>query len=146
MAKPHSESFAWREVARLARKARSGDHPIATTEAIIRIADAMLHQVQQGIHANPALVVFGNPGRGKRRVSGKKFSGNVLAVIYVHDEDGERYIHGFDDARLDLKTMRDGTVQISGLADESDVAMVALDDGSVLLRGEHGQRLWDRFE
>lgn len=116
--------------------------------AIERIANGMLAQVQRGIHTNPALVVFGNPRKGVRKnpaTTGEKFSGNVLAVIYVHDEDGDNYVHGFADARLDLKTLDDGTVQIAGLPDETDVEMLANPDGSVTLRGGHGQRLWKHF-
>ena len=141
MPKPHSETFAWREVARLARKARSGDHPIATCEAIIRIADAMVNQVAQGIHANPPLLVFANPRAG----NGTVMSHSVLAVLYVHTDDDEQYVHGFGNAELDLDTAPDGTVTIRGLAEQTDVDMIALKDGGVLLRGRHGQRLWDEF-
>lgn len=140
--KAHSESFAWKEVARLARKVRAGDHPIATSEAIIRVADAMLAQVGRGVHANPPLLVFANPGKGMR---GEIMSSSVLAIMYVHEDDDEPYVHGFANAELTLKTAPNGTVTITGLADRTDVEMLALDDGSVLIRGTHGQRLWDEF-
>lgn len=99
----------------------------------------MVHQLSRGIHANPSLLVFGNP----RKKRGTRMSGNVLAVLYVHDDDGEQYAHGFGNAELELNTRRDGTVTIGGLSDGTDVEMIAQDDGTVLLRGVHGQRLWD---
>lgn len=110
--------------------------------AIRRVARGMDAQLGKGIHANPALLVFGNPGK---RGKSQRMSSNVLAVLYVHDDDGEHYAHGFANAELDLDTARDGTVQIRGLPDTTDVEMLALDDGSVLIRGKHGQRLWDDF-
>lgn len=70
-------------------------------------------------------------------------SRNVLAVLYIHEDDGEQYAHGFGDAQLDLDTQRNGTVTIGGLLERTDVEMIAQDDGTVLLRGTHGQRLWD---
>ncbi len=108
---------------------------------IRRIAHGMDDQVTAGIHANPPLLVFANPRKGR----GATMSHNVLAVLYVHKDDGEQYVHGFGSASLDLDTAQDGTVTISGLAERTDVDMLALDDGSVLLRGRHGQRLWDSF-
>lgn len=144
MARPHSESFAWQEVERLARQAlrafalRDSEGGRVKLSAIRQVASGMMDQVTRGIHANPALLVFGNP----RKKQGTRMSGNVLAVLYVHDDDGEQYAHGFGDAVLDLHTQRDGTVTIGGLSDATDVEMIAQDDGSVVLRGTHGQQLW----
>lgn len=147
MPKPHSERFAWREILRLAWKAIESGKVSPYVDTIADIADGMHQQVLSGVHANPPLLIFGNPRRRVRRnpSAGEKFSSNVLAVLYVHDADGENYAHGFANAELDLQTLRDGTVKIGGLPMETEVEMIAQDDGSVLLRGKHGQRLWDTF-
>jgi hypothetical protein len=81
---------------------------------------------------NPALVVVGNPSRGK----GIIISHNVQAVLYLRDDDGEPYVHGFGDADLDLKTdTRTGAVTIGNMKSRTGVEAVLLDDGSILLRG-----------
>jgi hypothetical protein len=89
---------------------------------------------------NPPLAIFGNPK------GGKLMSRNVLAIAYIHEEDGEPYVHGFGDAPIKLKTGRDGTVTIKGLVDKTDVGMSAQADGSVRVFGLNGQEVWSDRE
>ena len=146
----YSESLAWREVLALADQAMRSLTALADRQrtakliqAIQQVAKQMRDQVGRGVHRNPSpLLVFANP-KGKR--GAQKFSSNVLAVLYVHDDDGENYAHGFANAELDLETLHDGTVKLGGLPTDTGVEMIAQSDGSVLLRGKHGQRLWDTF-
>jgi hypothetical protein len=60
----------------------------------------------------------------------------VQAVLYLRDDDGEPYVHGFGDADLDLRTnTRTGAVTIGNMKVRTGVEAVLLDDGSILLRG-----------
>lgn len=104
------------------------------SEKVLELLDGFLAQLDRGVHVN---------GRqGKRR----KMSDDVQAIIYRHIEDGKFYCHGFADAEIDLKTHRDGSLTIRGLADETDVRMFAEPDGTVTVEGAHGQRLWEDMD
>lgn len=72
--------------------------------------------------------------KGERRGE-RIISHNVQAVLYLRDDDGEPYVHGFGDADLELHTHRDGAVTIGRLKDRTGVELVLKPDGSVLLRG-----------
>jgi hypothetical protein len=52
------------------------------------LAADMLDQVRRGVHANPPLVIYGNPPKG-----GELMSRRVYAVEYKHAGDGEDYRH-----------------------------------------------------
>lgn len=80
-----------------------------------------------------------NPSTGA-----ETFSANVLGVLYVHDEDGNPYAHGFGDADLKLVTKGD-EITIRGLKSRTSVCMDAEPDGSITLRGARGQSLWGDF-
>ena len=84
------------------------------------LVERMLDQLGKGIHVNPLMAVFGNPG--KRAVC---FSEDVMAVLYVHKEDGAAYCHGFGNADIRLQTHRDGSVTIHGLKEQTGVKMLA---------------------
>lgn len=132
-----SEGKAWKEVFALAQRmlkysARglpSEVHEAAA--AIAEVAQVMLTQLEHGVHQNPR---------------GLELSRNVQAIVYIHTKDGERYVHGFGNAELDLKDRRDGTLEIRGLQEQTGVQMVgSADKRTVTLRGVDGQTLWDLF-
>jgi hypothetical protein len=71
-----------------------------------------------------------------RRKKSRIISHNVQAVLYLRDDDGEPYVHGFGDADLHLRTnTRTGAVTIGNMKVRTGVEAVLLDDGSILLRG-----------
>lgn len=107
----------------------------ARARQIANIALKMMRQLHRGVHVNPR-------SRGER---GGKMSDHVQAIVYVHEEDGEFYVHGFGDAKLDLSVKR-GTLCIEGLKDRTHVQMFAEPDGSVSIVGRDGQRLWEDFD
>ena len=104
------------------------------------IAEGLLAQVQRKVHVNPARKDSLTVRRG-----GGKMSDHVQAIVYVHEEDGEFYVHGFGDAHLDL-SVKQGTLCIEGLKDRTHVQMFAEPDGSVSIVGRDGQRLWEDFD
>lgn len=89
-------------------------------------------------HRNPALVLFGNPRLGRDTLIGK----HVQAIIYVHAVDGDRYVHGFGDADIDLRSYATGDVRVGGMHAKTGVEMYGTEDGNVFVRGRDGQRLW----
>jgi hypothetical protein len=83
---------------------------------------------------NPALVVVGNPPRGK----GIIISHNVQAILYLRDDDGVPYVHAFGYAEHEEPPEpkeRGDTLMLRGLKDSTGVEAVLLSDGSILLRG-----------
>jgi hypothetical protein len=83
---------------------------------------------------NPALVVVGNPPKGK----GIIISHNVQAVLYLRDDDGVPYVHAFgygEDEEPPEPKERGDTLMLRGLKDSTGVEAVLLSDGSILLRG-----------
>lgn len=87
-------------------------------------------QASAGVHKNPALIVFGNPKR-----QGAVISHNVQGVLYLRDDDGIPYVHGFGDAPITLRSSKSGSVTIGKMKNETGVEAVLLTDGSILLRG-----------
>lgn len=77
---------------------------------------AALLRLLEGFRENPSLVVLGNPPAGR-------MSSEVLAIEYIHADDGEAYRHDFT---------------------ENGVTMDALDGGGILI--SHPElRLWEDF-
>ncbi len=60
-------------------------------------------------YENPALAVFGNPGRGRRVTA--QLSKRVYAVQYRHVEDGKSYQHKFG-AGVCMELLSDGSVRL----------------------------------
>lgn len=81
----------------------------------LAVVALMVAQRFVGPRRNPPLMIYGRNPPGP-------IGQDVHAVYYTHAEDGEYYVHEFD----------------------GDVEMVALDDGSVLLRAP--VPLWEDFE
>lgn len=129
-----SEQVAWTVVQDLAKAVRQATDA-ATRNVVSKHLDAlarqMLAQVQRGVHRNPP--------------KGHCMSYHVHAVAYEHEADGERYCHGFGDAEITLQSKRAGHLEISGLHDQTDVAMYAMPDGSIRLASTRGRCLWDDF-
>lgn len=136
---PHSERTAWATVAaKAAEIARLSRDPHSRTKAkaIDHIARQMLVQLERGVHANPALAVFGaNP---------PLLSRDVQAVLYRHAENGKDYVHPFGTGTT-VTNKRDGsTVVRAGSHARSGVRALLLADGSVLLR-HPTKRIWGEF-
>lgn len=97
----HSETAAWHVVAVKVRQMldllvnSGGLLSFQSVKAITarlleldKIAADMEAQLARGLHANPALIVYGNPPKG-----GELMSRRVYAVEYQHSKDGEDYRH-----------------------------------------------------
>lgn len=79
-----------------------------------------------------------NPGRGQ------VMSDSVQAIVYVHKDDGEFYIHPFggkDASDRDLALLS----RMGCFTKRSRVRMVAEPDGSLSVEGMDGQNLWKEF-
>ncbi|MCP4902923.1 MAG: hypothetical protein GY906_38665 [bacterium] len=76
-----------------------------------------LHRVPKKVLKNPPLAMVENPPR-----RGKRFGTAVFKVAYRHSEDGEAYEHTFT---------------------SDDVDVLAMPDGSIMLRSPNGERLWE---
>lgn len=98
--------------------------------------ELLLAQVERGVHVNPALLVYGNPGRC--------LSKDVLAILYRHAEDGKEYCHGFGDADIRLSSRGDA-VTIQGLKRRTGVGMYAGKDGETVTLRKPGVRLVEDF-
>lgn len=110
-----------------------GDVQYAAAQ-IMAIADAMLEQVERGVHHNPPLVVFGNPphGRGTTQHNLRVglvdvMSHDIHSVAYTHVEDGKDYKHDFEHP-TDLIA-----------AEQSDGRRV------LVIRSPSGRDVWDIF-
>jgi hypothetical protein len=134
-----SESQAWGVVRVLANEildaAVAGDMQAVMMAArdLRERVKPMESQLRAGIHVNPSLIVFGNPGR--------MISKNVMAIVYRHTKDDNLYVHGFGDADIDPYE-EDGALVIDGLKTTTGVGMRALPNGSVKVFGLRGQRVW----
>ena len=101
---------------------------------------------------NPPLVMFLNPrSRGARKnpaaISKRtKIAAHVQAIAYVHAKDGQQYVHGFGDAELNERDLRQGVLNLGDLHEVTDVVMYANPDGTITIEGTHGQSLAALFE
>lgn len=99
---------------------------------INKLASKMDKQLKAGVHVNP---------RG-----GECTSKHVQAICYVHKQDGENYVHGFGDARLNAKELDKGILNLADLHDMTDVEMIANTDGTLTLRHAQGKPLTALFD
>lgn len=76
---------------------------------------------------------------------GEMIGSDVLAIVYVHADDGQRYCHGFADADITLRDTAKGIV-IEGLAESTGVEIFAMPDGTMQVKSADGKRLWDDFD
>jgi hypothetical protein len=140
----YSERKAWRAVRTIAQRLASHEEPRTGDEAdlgaLVTLADYMLEQLGRGVHANPALAIFGvNPPR-----KAGLLSDNVQAVLYRHVTDGKDYVHPFGKG-VTVVNKRDGsTVVRAAVSARSGVRATLLSDGSVLLR-HPTKPLWRDF-
>lgn len=151
--KGFSESDSWRTVSRLAARLlgemeqvwpalQSGGQlarmrapvMIGHLQEIRALAEIMQQQVARGVHVNPRR----NP------MQGQVMSESVQAIVYVHKDDGEFYIHPFGGAEAsdrDLALLS----RMKCFTRRSRVRMIAEPDGSVTVVGKNGQNLWKEF-
>jgi len=94
-----SERAAWSEVRDLVKRILqltrdAAPHSSSVTKAreaafeLSNLAGSMLDQLGRGIHANPPIVIYGNPPKGGELMSRGKYG-----VEYKHADDGEDYRH-----------------------------------------------------
>lgn len=81
-------------------------------------------------------------GRLRRNSGSVQTSDHVMAIVYVHKDDGQLYCHGFGDADIDLKSRGDA-LTITGLKERTHVEMFAEQDGSVRIAHKDGEPLWE---
>ena len=117
-----------------AAAANDTDAVIEGVQVLRQQARQMQQQLAAGVHVNPPLVVFGNPG-------GRLMSKNVMAIVYRHAKDNNLYVHGFGDA--DIEPFEDnGALVIEGLKTTTNVGMNVMSNGAVKVFGMRGQRIW----
>lgn len=91
----------------------------------------------------PPLVIF-NP---HRKLSSRRGSDiiarHVSAIIYVHQEDGGLYVHGF--GHEPVMRQQSGVLTLSELSHDSNVRAIAQRDGSVRLVHADGLTLWGEY-
>lgn len=94
---------------------------------------------------NPPLVTYFNPGRSLTKPfrTSDIIARHVSAIIYMHDEDGRMYVHGF--GHEPVMRHRGAELVLSELSRESDVRAIALPDGSVRLVHADGLTLWGDY-
>lgn len=124
-----SEFDAWRHILADAKALENRTADAKAPARMVKIAEQMMAQLDRGVHRNPG---------GKRTKIGE----HVQAVLYIHAKDGHPYCHGFGDADIGLKTIRNGDVRISGLHEDTDVTMYGESDGTITMEGRNGQPLW----
>lgn len=93
---------------------------------------------------NPLLAVYGNPRRRlESRYGSDLIAKHICAIIYVHAEDGEVYVHGF--GHEPTMEQRGDKLILSNLCLDSNVRAVAQRDGSVRLVHADGLNLWGEY-
>ena len=84
------------------------------------------------------------PAQPRFRSLWERYCRGVQAIVYVHKQDGEFYIHPFGG-----KEASDRDLALLGrmgcFTKKSRVRMIAEDDGSVSVEGMDGQNLWREF-
>lgn len=93
---------------------------------------------------NPPLVTFFNPPRLRAAERGSDvIARHVSAIIYMHDEDGRMYVHGF--GHEPVMRQSGNSLTLSGLSRDSNVRAIALRDGSVRLVHAEGLHIWGDY-
>jgi len=109
----------------------------------MEIAADMLDQVAVGVHTNPrrrtarqnpALAIWGNPGRTVPVQMDQELSERALRIYYKHVDDGEEYEHPFS---------RGVTVYTVLIGDRATTRHQVR---GVLLYRPDGRNLWDDYE
>ncbi len=128
-----SEKSAWREVLAIAHRLKEqcgGSAP----RRLMELAADMLDQLGAGVHTNPArrknpaLAIWGNPGKTVTAKVDQDLSHRAIALSYKHVDDDNDYEHDF------ARGVHVVTVESpSGLR-------------GVLLYRPDGRNLWDDFE
>lgn len=120
----------------------SAGHVTHYARSILGMVDE-LRARDASVGRNPALVTYFNPPklRGVRR--GDVIARHVSAIIYMHDEDGRMYCHGF--GREPVMRQRGRDLTLSELSRDSNVKAIANPDGSVLLVHADGLTLWGEY-
>lgn len=96
--RPLSETRAWQMVQQEAENARYAlsikylGGADTALDKLIRLAGNMLEQLQRSVHANPPLIVWGNPPDS---AESHLMSKRVYAIEYRHVDDDEDYRHPF---------------------------------------------------
>jgi hypothetical protein len=124
---------AWEAVLEIAEAIRTDNRAAART--LERIANEQLKALD-AVRVN---------GRMTRRGGAVQTSEHVMAIVYVHKDDGNFYCHGFGDADIDLKSRGDA-LTITGLKSRTHVGMFAEADGSVRIAHKDGEPLWEDVE
>lgn len=134
---PHSEMRAWGEVYGHAEDIRrmvtgpAGRIDVArlalAAEDLISLAMEMQSQLQRGMHENPGLVIWPNPGSMMAITFDKLLSRRAIALQYKHVADKLDYQHDFDPG--------------------VDVITAETDNGQkvVVLSARDGRELWADF-
>lgn len=88
---------------------------------------------------NPGiLTVFGNPGR--------KIASDVQAIVYIHAQDKQPYVHGFGGRDPSQAELDDGMLDIAAMPTRTGVeAFWSADRKTVTLRHRDGKPLIGLF-
>jgi hypothetical protein len=96
------------------------------------------------MHRNPPLVTYFNPPKLRTAErQGNVIARHVSAIVYMHDEDGRLYVHGFGSEPV--MRQRGAELTLSELSRDSNVRAIALRDGSVQLVHADGLTLWGDY-
>lgn len=125
---PRSETNAWRTVQQLA-EGLTGN--AVAKRKLQEIAETMIAQVKGGVHQNP---------RG-----GECFGRDVQAIVYVHEETGERMVHQFGGKDPSARDLARGILNLSKLPSRTGAKLYAMPDGSLAVRSGRGQSLWGDY-
>ena len=99
-------------------------------QGALNLVNALRRQVDRGFHVNG------------RRARGGKMSDNVMAIVYVHAADGQRYVHAFGDADVEPRT-RGNALVLEGLKERTGVQMFADPDGGISVVHRDGKPVWE---